>query len=165
MSEVAPEDSVGALLQLTLETVNSVFEQANVELPTRQFLFVGEQGETAHDCEQVSVSLGQIYPGTPGDEAQLPATCDGPLSAVIIVEIVREVPQSLAKGNRLTPPAADKLTATALTQAKDAYLLLQSGLATGEAANYLRGAVANVVAGPPSGGMQATVLTLVVAVP
>ena len=57
------------LLDGVLDTLVSVFSSYSVPLPSRQYWTVGEQ---AIDCEQLTVTLIQIYLGAPGDQASSP---------------------------------------------------------------------------------------------
>lgn len=155
--------AVSDLLDKVMTTVNAVFEADNIPLPDRQYVYAGDQGETVHDCEQVTVSLAQLYSGAPGDQAQLPSKCDQPMSAVIIVEIVRCIPVPTPNGrNPPIPPSPEALSASARSQAADAYLLMQAGLVVG---NDWLGSIAETSTGPASAGYQAMILNLVVAIP
>lgn len=154
-----------------LRMVEMVYAEHDVDLPSRRYLAVGGQGTTVHEAEQVTVSFEQAYTGRPGAQAQEPARCDSIRTGVFVVEIVRCVPQpNTAAANPATPvPSrygqevtgvqalpADVQTAHAKKQMVDAMLLLEAGLRTSE--GTLVGAVADVSAGPESGGMQAMVM-------
>jgi len=153
-----PEDKdiIGNTMDRLLDSIQTIFEQANVSLPTRQYLYGGQNGEVAHDCEQLTISFAQAYQGGPGEQAAVPAKCEGPMTGVFIVELVRCIPDKLQiRGRAATAPDPADLTLNSRAQAQDAYLLMEAGLLTGD--EYL-GSVVNVTLGPPSGGYQAVVL-------
>lgn len=163
MSYENPHLSIGELMDDVLETVNAVFQQANIALPQRQYLYMGDRGETVHDCEQVTVSLGQVYSGAPGNQEAIPSRCDDPRSAVIYVEIVRCVPDKLVqRGGRAVAPAPEAMTLNAKAQGIDLMLLMDAGLIVGE--KFLN-ALATAAAGPSSGGYQAMILEVTLGIP
>lgn len=160
-----------------LNTVVATYAEHGVELPERRYLAVGGQGDTVHDCEQLTVSFEQGYSGLPGSQAQEPAKCDGPRTAVFIVEVVRELPLSnTVASNPSTPvPArysqvktgvqilpAEVQTEIAKKQMVDAMLLLESGLRAGDL-TLINGSLADVTAGSPQGGYQAISLVITIA--
>lgn len=151
-----------------LNTVVATFADHGVDLPTRRYLAVGGQGDTVHDCEQLTVSFEQGYSGTPGNQAQEPVKCASPRSAVFIVEVVRALPlPNTASANPATtiptrygeevmgvavlPP--DVQSDIARKQMVDAMLLMDAGLRAGE--TTMTGSLADVSAGSPQGGYQA----------
>ena len=75
-----------------LNTVVATYADHGVDLPVRRYLAVGGQGDTVHDCEQLTVSFEQGYSGLPGNQAQEPVKCNGPRTGVYIVEVVRALP-------------------------------------------------------------------------
>lgn len=145
---------VSRLLSETLETVIEQFAIAGVSLPSRQYISVSQ---TVHDCEQVTVQLDQVYNGSPGDQAQTPSRCNGPRSAVMVIQVVRCVPEA----GRAPYPPVDAMNAYADSRAQDAWLLLESGLLVGN--DYL-GALVDVTTNPAEGNMQAVVATVVVGI-
>jgi hypothetical protein len=72
-----------------LQRIVDTFESNNVPLPARQYWTVGQ---TAIDCEQLVVTLIQIYLGPPGDQASSPQRCNMPRTAVMTVTLAREIP-------------------------------------------------------------------------
>lgn len=148
--------SLAALANGVLDSVVSVFEQAGVTLPERRYIATGE---TAHDCEQVTVSLQQLYLGPPGDQSETPQRCEAPRTAVLLVEIVRCIPQPGRNG----APDVAALQATAEQQMIDAYMLLEAGATAAD--KWGLGAMADVTPGQPQGQMQAISMNLIVAVP
>lgn len=162
-----PEEFV-EMARAILASVVGVYSVNNKPLPLRQYLSVGGQGETVHDCEQVTVSFEQGYSGTPGDQAQLPAKCNSPRTGVFIVEIVRCIPTTNTTQDvagrygtaNLNPqvPDPESLTAVSEVQMVDAYMLMQAGLQVAE--NTIAGALVDVSAGSASGGFQAMIMTV-----
>jgi hypothetical protein len=160
-----------------LNTVVATYAEHGVELPERRYLAVGGQGDTVHDCEQLTVSFEQGYSGLPGSQAQEPVKCDGPRTAVFIVEVVRALPlPNTPAANPTTPIAAryskektgvavlpaEVQSEIARKQMKDAMLLLEAGLQAGQA-TLINGSLADVTAGSPQGGFQAMSLVITVA--
>lgn len=161
------------LADLILNTVVTTYADHGVDLPTRRYLAVGGQGETVHDCEQVTVSFEQGYSGLPGNQAQEPVKCASPRSGVFIVEVVRALPSpntDAANPATLVPSRfgqevtgvqilpAEVQSAMARKQMVDAMLLLDAGLRAGETLQL--GALADVSAGSPQGLYQAMTLVL-----
>lgn len=161
------------LADRVLNTVVATYADHGVELPERRYLAVGGAGTTVHDCEQLTVSFEQGYSGLPGSQAQEPAKCAGPRSAVFIIEVVRALPlPNTTAANPTTPvPSryatdvegvavlpADVQSEIARKQMVDAMLLLDAGLRAGETS--MVGSLADVSAGSPLGGFQAMTLVL-----
>lgn len=162
-----PELTIVDVMYRVLDQINATYSGYGVSIPTKQFLDMGGQGETPHDCEQVTVALEQVYNGLPGNPEQVPSQCAGPRSGVFIIEVVRCMPgmQTRSRGaTTLMPPTADALTTVARTQATDAWLLMDAGLLAAQSLNYI-GGLADVSFSPESGGYQATVLTLILGLP
>lgn len=149
-----------------LDQVNATFIENEVDLPERQLLDMGGQGETVHDCAQVTVSFEQMYNGLPGTPDQLPTRCYSPRTATFIVEVVRCTPVvgTGGRGQSPVPPTADEITIASIAQARDAYVLMDAGLTFAESLDYA-GGLADISMSPESGGFQAVVLTLVVGLP
>ena len=103
-----------------LQRIVDTFESNNVPLPARQYWTVGQ---TAIDCEQLVVTLIQIYLGPPGDQASSPQRCNMPRTAVMTVTLAREIP---VVGQNGRPPSAEKIQQAAYVSAIDAYAMMQS---------------------------------------
>lgn len=161
------------IADLILNTVVATYADHGVDLPARRYLAVGGQGDTVHDCEQLTVSFEQGYSGLPGNQAQEPVKCAGPRTGVYIVEVVRALPSpNTASANPATLVPSrygQEVTGVQLLpvevqsqmarkQMVDAMLLMDAGLRAGETLNL--GALADVSAGSPQGLYQA--MTLVV---
>lgn len=156
-----------------LNTVVATYADHGVDLPTRRYLAVGGQGDTVHDCEQLTVSFEQGYSGLPGNQAQEPVKCASPRTAVFIVEVVRALPlpnTTEANPATLVPSRYPQVTtgveilpddvqsAIARKQMVDAMLLMDAGLRAGE--TTMSGTLADVSAGSPQGGYQAMSLVI-----
>lgn len=164
-----------------LATINRVFLEERVTLPSRQYYVVGGQGQTVHDCEQVTVSWDQAYSGLPANEASMPAQCDQIHTGSFIVEIVRQVNTvRSADGTQVTQPgtvpapnvpgrygggvagsvdapAPEDFIREAKVQMTDAVLLLRAGLLAGEA-TVGGNSIVDVSAGTPQGNLQAVIM-------
>lgn len=153
---------VGDLAAHILETVNATFEEAGVQLPTVQLVTLGGNGATAHLCEQLSVSVEQMYSGTPGDQAQNPVRCDAPRSTSFAVELVRGTPTGMVKGRSTpmtVPDDAAQQTSVAFDRMLDMDLLMTAGM-NSCAGTWFQTGIVDVSAAPPSGGFQALVMSI-----
>ena len=162
IAEVSEEAlNVKNLLQNVLDTVVSIFESYNVPLPNRRYW---NTGQVAIDCEQLSVSLVQIYLGAPGDQASMPQKCNMPRSAVMTVLLAREIPVVGVNGR---PPSAEKISEGAEISAVDAWVLMQSInlLDQWEPGTFGVGTIATVDIPPPEGGFQIVTMQLTMAIP
>ena len=139
--------NIVALLDGVLQRVVNTFNSYNVPLPGRQYWTVGQQ---AVDCEQLTVTLIQIYLGPPGDQASQPQRCNTARTAVMTVSISREIP---TVGQNGRPPSASKIQEAAQISAIDAYILMQSlnELDTWEPGGYGVGVIATADIPPPEG--------------
>src|SRR4029453_13437759 len=157
-----------------LNTVVATYAEHEIELPERRYLAVGGQGDTVHDCEQLTGSFEQGYSGVPGNQAQEPVTCASPRTAVFIVEVVRQLPEpNTTEANPTTPVPSrypqvktgvqilptDVQSNIARKQMVDAMLLMDAGLRAGEN-TIINGSLAAVSAGFPKGGYQAMSLVI-----
>jgi len=154
---------------LILDTLNAVYLEHPAEvtpLPTRQFITAGTSGSQPHDCEQVTVTMGQTYTGTPGNPSDTPMNCmNMTLASVYYVEIVRKtIPETQTSRRGMTSPqilTPEQENDLAKIQMQDTRLLIEAGLRVGD--NFL-GSVADVSPGPESGGYQAMVATIITGV-
>ena len=144
-----------------LQRVIDTFESLNVPLPSRQYWTVGQ---AAFDCEQLVITLIQIYLGAPGDQASAPQRCNVPRTAVMSVTVVREIP---TVGQNGRPPSAEKISQAARISAIDAYALMQSInlLDVWEPGGYGLGVIATADIGEPQGGFQAVSMQISMAIP
>jgi hypothetical protein len=157
---VTGDDSfVVTFMRNVLQTVVDEFGRAGVALPDRRYITFAMP---AADCSQVTVALQQLYLGTPGLPASEPTPCSAMTSAVLRVEVLREVPAPT--NNSLTVPV-DALVASAEQQIIDAEILLGSvSKMCGPAWGGL-GVFADVAMGPESGMYAGPVMNLTAGVP
>lgn len=154
---------------LILDTLNAVYLEHGDEvapLPVRQFVMAGGPGSQPHDCEQVTVALGQVYTGTPGNPSESPVNClNAPFSAAYHVEVVRRTQPTSQTSRRGTPSAVsmtpEEENSLARIQMQDARLMLQAGLTVGDT---FVGSIADAAAGAESGGYQAMTMTVITGV-
>lgn len=145
-----------------LERVINVYESFNMPLPVRRYYTFGAP---VVDCEQVVVSLAQIYLGTPGDEVSVPRRCNDPRTATLNISISREIPIAQPNGNPPTPAAMLEANKVA---AYDSWVLMESinNLDTwASPGGYGLGVIATLDYETPQGGYHTTVLTITMAVP
>jgi hypothetical protein len=169
---IDPEEFVETARHI-LATIETAFAEHGVALPERRYLSVGGQGTTVHDCEQVTVTFEQGYSGKPGNQAQEPVKCNEGRTAVFVVEVVRAVPtvNTAEATPQTTVPSRygqvvsgvdtidpEKLTEVAERQMRDAVILLDAGIRAGQTA--MQGAISDVSAGTPQGGLQAMILSI-----
>jgi hypothetical protein len=150
------------LLQTVLDRVIETYNSYNMPLPGKRYWNIATP---VVDCEQLVVSLIQMYIGAPGDEAAEPRRCNEPRSVVLNVGVSRAVPITEQSGR---PPSSDSIQDAAVVCAYDAWILMESIHyfdAWGDPAGFGLGVIATVDADPPEGGFQTTRLTLTVAVP
>jgi hypothetical protein len=154
--------NLAALMQGVLDSVISTYASYTMPLPGRRYWTLGQPSV---DCEQVVVSMLQMYIGSPGDEATQPRRCNDPRSATLIVSVSREVPVVGPSGKA---PSADDIQAFSEISAYDAWILLDSSRALDQWAtggSFGLGVIATVETNAPEGGFQTVVMTITVAVP
>lgn len=149
------------MLDGVLERVQTTFQSYNVSLPARRYWTMGRP---AIDCEQVTVSLVQMYLGAPGAQVSLPQRCNVPRSATLNVSISREIPVVGANGR---PPSPEKIEQAGTWAAVDAWVLMQSInlLDQWDDTGYGVGVIATVDTPEPEGGFQTVTLQITMAVP
>ena len=165
------------MAQRVLDETVSTFEELELSLPDRRYVAIGGVEDVAHDCEQLTVTIEQHYPGTPIDQAEAGATCESPRTVAMSVELVRCVPNMQSKGGRggvaKAPPSPDMMNAYAKTRARDMLVMLDVGatvsdkffMDNGVAGGINMGGLFDVSPGAPSGNMQGVILNLVVILP
>jgi hypothetical protein len=158
----ADAKNLAVFMQAVLDQVVSSYASYNMPIPPRQYWTLGAP---AVDCEQVVVSLIQMYVGAPGDEATSPRRCSDPRSATINVSVSRQVP---TVGQNGRAPSADNIESFAEISAYDAWIMLDSAaqLDTWEpGGGFGVGVIATVEVNAPEGGYQTVTLTLTAAIP
>lgn len=153
--------AISQLMATVLDKVETVYDSYNMPLPARRYWTFGQ---SVVDCEQVVVSLVQMYLGPPGGEIAEPRRCNDPRTAILEVSVSREVPVVQPNG---APPTANAIINGNLASAYDSWILMESAaqLDTWETTGYGLGVIATVQAIGPEGGFQTVVLTLTLAVP
>jgi len=142
--------------------VATVYDSYSMPLPTRRYYTFGTP---VVDCEQLVVSLVQIYLGSPGDEVTEPRRCNDPRTATVNVSVSREVPIAQQNGNPPTPQAMQEANKVA---SYDSWILMESVNDLdiwASPGGFGLGVIATLDYEPPQGGYQTTVLTLTMAVP
>lgn len=149
------------LLDAVLAAVVSVYDSHGIPVPSRRYWMMGIP---AIDCEQLVVSLIQMYLGEPGDQAQTPQKCNGPLSAVLQVSVSRKAPVISDSGKA---PAADKIQDSSGIPAVDAMALMRSlpSLDQWDLGGPGMGVIATVDVPPIEGGYQVVNMQLTLVVP
>ena len=157
----ADAKNLANLMQSVLNAVITTYTSYTMPLPGRRYYTLGSP---AIDCEQVTVSMLQMYIGTPGDEATSPRRCNDPRSVTLLVQVSREVP---TVGQNGRPPSGDSIQDGAEISAYDAWILLDSArtLDQWDPANFGLGVIATVEANSPEGGFQTVTMTITMAVP
>jgi hypothetical protein len=150
------------MMQEVLNRVISVYDSYNMPLPARRYWNIATP---VVDCEQLVVSLIQMYIGAPGDEATEPRRCTDPRSATLNISISRIVPTISAGGGA---PLPDDIQNAATVSAYDAWILIDSVQqldAWAQSSGYGLGVIATVDSSPPEGGYQTTRMIITMAVP
>lgn len=154
--------NLALFLQEVLDRVINCYGSFNMPLPSRRYWTLGTP---AVDCEQLVVSMIQMYVGTPGDEATDPRRCNDPRSATLNISVSRAVPIAQQNGN---PPSADDIQNASVVSAYDAWVLMESIQqldAWGDMGSYGLGVIATVDAADPEGGFATTRMTITMAIP
>jgi hypothetical protein len=150
------------LMQDVLNRVINVYQSYDMPLPARRYWNIATP---VVDCEQLVVSMIQMYVGTPGDEATEPRRCTDPRSVTLNISVSREVPIVQQNGQ---PPLADDIQTAAVVAAYDAWILMESiNQFDSWATNgpFGMGVIATVDSAPPEGGFQTTRMTITMVVP
>jgi hypothetical protein len=163
ISGVADEArNLADFMQEVLNRVISVYDSFNMPLPGRRYWTFGEP---VIDCEQVVVSFVQLYLGAPGAETSEPRRCHDPKTAVISIQVARQIPITQQNGQ---PPRADDIQAASVVSAYDAWILMDSiNLfdTWSEYGSFGMGVVASIDVGSVQGGFQSVNLSLTMAIP
>jgi hypothetical protein len=153
--------NLATLMQNVLNAVIDTYTSYTMPLPGRRYWTLGTPSV---DCEQVVVSMLQMYIGSPGDEATSPRRCNDPRSVTLLVQVSREVPTVGANGRS---PSGDAIQDGSEISAYDAWILLDSSrlLDQWDPANFGLGVIATVETSSPEGGFQTVSMTITMAVP
>lgn len=144
-----------------LESVESIFQSYNVNLPQRRYWTMGQP---AIDCEQLVIYFNQMYLGTPGAQASEPQRCNVPRSATITISLSRQIP---VVGQSGKAPSPEKIQIASETLAIDSWVLMQSInlIDQWDQTGYGLGVIATLETSPPEGGFQTTSMQITLAVP
>jgi hypothetical protein len=153
--------NLATLMQNVLNAVIDTYTSYTMPLPGRRYWTLGTPSV---DCEQVVVSMLQMYIGSPGDEATSPRRCNDPRSVTLLVQVSREVPTVGTNGRA---PSGDAIQDGSEISAYDAWILLDSSrlLDQWDPANFGLGVIATVETSSPEGGFQTVSMTITMAVP
>jgi len=153
--------NLAILMQNVLNAVIDTYTSYTMPLPGRRYWTLGSPSV---DCEQVVVSMLQMYIGSPGDEATAPRRCNDPRSVTLLVQVSREVPTVGANGRA---PSGDAIQDGSEISAYDAWILLDSSrlLDRWDPASFGLGVIATVETNAPEGGFQTVSMTITMAVP
>lgn len=149
------------MLDGVLERVETTFQSYNVSLPARRYWTMGRP---AIDCEQVTVSVIQMYLGAPGAQVSSPQRCNVPRSVTLNISISRETPVVGVNGR---PPSPEKIEQAGTWAAIDAWVLMQSinQLDQWDETGYGVGVIATLDTPEPEGGFQTVTMQITMAVP
>lgn len=147
---------VTSLARWVLKTIEDVYAEAEVELPTRRVLTIGS---VAVDEPVLAIMFGGLTVGPPGNELMSPMHGDSPQTAVFNVELWRPEP---TLGPRGLIPTAMEESAAAEAVMQDTWLLGQAAFRTDQMGV---GVIWRIAVNDPQGGMVGVSLTLDVQVP
>ena len=159
---ISPEAyHLNTFMQRIVDTAVEIFTEYGVDLPSKRYWTAGT---AVIDCEQLVVSLVQLYLGAPGDQADAPQRLMVPRTAVCTLTIARNVP---TVGQNGRSPDAAKIQEYAGNIAVDAWILVDtvSRFDQWEAGQFGVGVIATVDIAEPEGGLQAVNMQLTMAVP
>lgn len=144
-----------------LADIETAYGRAGVELPARRYWLMGSP---VVDCEQLTLSVVQLYLGPPGDEAATPQRCDAPRTVVLQVQVHRCAPVASKTGR---PPTPEAIAAAAASLSTDALLLLDAaaGLDQWDPLGPGLGVIATVEVIDQQGDFHGVALNLTLAIP
>ena len=168
-------DDIFKFAELLQNVIIETYSEHGIMLPAKRYIAIGGIGDTVHDCEQLSISWEQSYTGLPGEQSEELSPCDGPVSSVYVVELVRNIPIENSGGQKrqarstsaanMPPVDIQSRTETAKIQMRDAYLLRMAAMnASVESSSILDGALVDVSAGQPLGAYQGILMTVAIPV-
>lgn len=77
-----------------VEAVGTHYDQKGVPLPERRYWMIGT---SAHDCEQMVITVQQMFLGTAAAPTEL-STCSGPRALTFNLEVIRCTPTVTNRG-------------------------------------------------------------------
>lgn len=153
------DDWVANFMERVLDTIVDAFHEDGVDLPERRYI---TYGTPAADCAQLTVALQQLYLGSPGLPALEPSPCSAPTSAVLRIEVLREVP--IPADREMTVPV-EQMIGSAKVQIRDAQILMQAVSRMCGGTWGSMGVFADVLMGTEQGAYAGPVMTLTAGVP
>lgn len=164
MTSPAPLDQsdiepVFALAQHVLDTIVGYYETADVKLPERRVVVIGE---LTVDKEVLGVMFGGTHIGAPGNELSTPMRGEAPTTAVFSVELWRKVDVGRGGARGYRPPKSARVTDDAGMAMIDCWLLQRAALLCDQMSV---GVIATTAPLPPQGGLQGINLSLQLQVP
>lgn len=138
------------------------YDYHNVPLPNKRYWKVGAP---VIDCEQLVLSVSEMYIGTPSGALPQPHRGNAPRSATFRVMIARQIPMPDTRGNE---PSGAKQQEGSEILAVDMWVLLDcvATLDQWDAVGaFGLGVAANVEFEEPQGGFQVVTATFTVSVP
>lgn len=154
--------SLKNLLDGVLQHLTDHFNTLNVPLPNKRYW---KFGAPVVDCEQLVLSVVQMYIGDPGDPSSAPQRANATRSVVFRAVLVRCVPEPDARGNE---PSAERQQTYAAISAVDAWTMLDAvaHLDTWDSLGaFGMGVIATIDVEDPMGGFQPIVATFTMAIP
>jgi hypothetical protein len=163
ISGVSPDAmNIADMMDGILERVINTYASYSMPLPSRRYWATGQ---SAIDCEQLTVTLVQGYLGPPGSQESMPQKCNMPRTVVVLITVARQIP-TVGAGGR--PPAATAIEDASRISAIDSWILLQSINELDmwdESLGFSIGTIGTLELPPPEGGFQLVTLQLTMAVP
>ena len=118
------------------------------------------EGTPVHDCEQLTITLLQVYFGPPGEQAETPNPCDGMITGVFQLELVRCMSPSYNAKTRSGGTPEEKHTSS-MELYKDAAVLMRTPTYM-PSPDFDRDVMGDLTIGEPSGGYIAITMNIVV---
>lgn len=134
--------------------VVQTFDEHNVALPERRYWTIGA---AAADCEQMVVSVLQVFWGNPGIPPTEPVRCNQPRSITLGVQILRDA--AVAGPRSSSGPTAEAIMSKAIAPLVDTEILME---AVGTWDRTGIGVVSTFDALDAEGGLQGVVGTVTV---
>ena len=135
-------------------SVVQTFDEHGVDLPKRRYWTVGA---AAADCEQMVVTVLQVFWGNPGIPPTEPVRCSQPRSMTLGVQILRDA--AVAGPRSSSGPSAEAIMSKAIAPPADTEILMEA-VATWDRTGI--GVVSTFDALDAEGGLQGVVGTVTV---
>lgn len=160
-NEIQDPFSYYEIAESLLINIRELFSANNVSLPERQYVSVGPENTTAHDCPQLTVTFKNISDGLSYNDVPRMLTCHTFQSGIFFVELVRSIPTTgSAQGLRVSMPSPEELSESAKNMARDAKLFREVVNIVSQDHNITDKPMYSISFGEPSGGFQAVQLSI-----